>query len=65
MKRAVIGENGCVASLHDSDEHALAELAHVEREHEKRHGECCCRVDDVADSVEVGDKPRLPTEVYG
>jgi hypothetical protein len=60
MKRAVIGEDGRIASLHESDEHALAELAHVRFEHQRRYGACVCGVDDVDDAAEVGDLPVPP-----
>lgn len=55
MKRAVIGEDGRIASLHDTDEHALAELAHLRAEHRKKMGKCTCGVDDVDDVARVGD----------
>jgi hypothetical protein len=55
MKRAVIGEDGRIASLHDTDEHALAELAYLRAEHRKNKGKCTCGVDDVEDTARVGD----------
>lgn len=51
----MIGEDGKISSLHDTDEHALAELAHLQFEHKRTLGRCSCGVDDVEDDARVGD----------